>query len=288
MTSQFRTLRTRLASSVALAIGLLVVTGPSARADAYAYSQQTLKNFVLSVTPTGALSTSTGSAASLNGSGSSHNDPTDTLQTFVGDGSLNPGENKFIQAGALGSNTFARGDAQWDPTFNGGKGSISTVAEGAMNTYGTAAGSSDFNLTATLTLTSAQAVTLSFDWLNSLRVDYSGTLMGLAAANFDANFTVVFKNSSGTVVFDESPKDLNKSFSLIAAGSHAEMGLSGSILLTTATLAADTYTATITGGSQVSLEQVVPEPASMIMMGLGAASAIAFAARRSRRTASKA
>ncbi|WP_337175434.1 EDSAP-1 family PEP-CTERM protein [Paludisphaera sp.] len=278
MISSLRSLPTRLVTPVALAMGLVAAGVPETRADVYAYSRQTLSDLVVGGTTVSSLTTSTQDSATLNGSGPANSDPTDAPQAFVGAGALNPGENVFTQAGALGSPTFARGDVLWA----GAAGGASTVAEGSVINTASASASASYTLTAEFSLAADGAVDLSFDFENSAIVQFLGSYLGLAAADFNSNLTIIITDSSGAVVFDESPDELNTSLSLTAAGSLSD-GTSGTFTFDVGTLVAGDYTATLSGSSEIALRQAVPEPSSVILMGCGVMAAVGFGVRRARR-----
>jgi hypothetical protein len=278
MSSNFLTSRSRFVKPVALAVGILAAGALEARADVYAYSRQTLSGLIVQGTTVSSLTTSTQDSATLNGSGPANGNTTDAPQAFVGDGSLNPGQNFFGRAGAIGSPTFARGDVLW----GGAAGGASTVAEGSISGYGEASGSASYTLTADFALGASGTVGLSFDFLNSAIVDFVGSSLGLAAADFNSNLTIVITDSNGEVVWDESPEELNSSLSLIAPGSLTD-GVGGTFTFMTGVLDAGDYTATLSGSSEIALRQAVPEPSSVALMGCGVMAAVGFAARRSRR-----
>jgi hypothetical protein len=285
MNSSRRTFSTRFVTSVALGIGFLAAAAPAARAsNVYAYSQQTLDKLAFTGATLSPLTTSTSDSATLTGyAGVANSDPTDALVAFVGTANAGSAQNYFPAAGALGTASFARGDVLL------GGGAFSTVAEGSVVGAGLATGDSSYTVSGDFTLTGAglHQVALAFEYANALRVDFSGAEPGLSAANFKTNFTIKITDINGTVVFDSSPSELNKSISLTAAGTTSFSNASTPFSVST-DLLAGTYTASITSLSEIALRSSVPEPSSVILMGCGIASAVGFAARRARQTASNA
>lgn len=278
MSFAIRKVPNRFVASVALAIGLLAGAASGARADVYAYSTQTLDNFTF----TGAaiqmpLTTSTQDSAILTGfPGAVNQDPTDALVSFVGAANAGSAQNFFGQGGALGSPSFARGDVRW------AGGVASTVAEGSLIVPGQASGAASFNISAFITLSAAGVVTLGFDYDNDLVAQIAGSYAGLAAANYSFNFTIT-NQAGNNVLFSSSPDEVNTSVSVIVSPGSIIESASGSVSITSTTLQAGTYLATITGSSQISLRQAVPEPTSVALLGCGVAAVVATAARQTRR-----
>jgi len=111
-------------------------------------------------------------------------------------------------------------------------------------------------------------LSLGFNFTNQLTVINTGApFPGTVAADFGYTFTV--RDSTGAVVFSSSPNAINQNASLTNVGSINLPG-SGSITISTGTLAAGSYTGTIAGSEHTFINSV-PEPGSMalILIGLG-------------------
>jgi hypothetical protein len=153
--------------------------------------------------------------------------------------------------------------------------STNDVAELYLNSLGNSSGSGAWSLSAPLTLTSIGAVTLTFNFANELQLlnDGNGTAQG------KYSFNVSIQTPTGGVVFDESPSSVNRSLSLLSAGSIDSIS-SGTVVLTSNTLSAGSYFITVSGNESAfgSVTQV-PEPATLSVIGLGC---VALLARRRR------
>jgi PEP-CTERM motif len=87
----------------------------------------------------------------------------------------------------------------------------------------------------------------------------------------------------GTLVFSSSPDAVNEAASLSAMGTVSLPG-SGSVSITSTSLAVGTYTAAIEGSEHVFLNVLgIPEPSSCSMMGSGFVAALGIALRNNRR-----
>jgi hypothetical protein len=232
---------------------------------------------------------STADSAALGGSGVSHNNVTDALQSYVG-AAPPSGENNFNQYSSQGggpqTGDFTRGDTvitNLGNLFRSGGFSASNVAETSVNTavsgpgilgtgQGTWTASGSFTSTGT-------SVTVSFNFSNTVIAELTG------GGNTESSFQVVIavKDQHGHEV-DASPDALNAALSAPPTGIPLSSSGSGSETLSLAGLTAgDTMSITITGteNSSVSLT-AVPEPSSMCLIGIGLSTAAVSRWRRRR------
>lgn len=262
-----------LGTTLAAAIGL----GGSAHADSYAYSNQTLSNFTFAGPTPGALSFGGQNGATINGSGPAMSNSTnDVPQAYAGVGAPPP-QNTFTPTN-VGSGNYARGDSLVTPTP-----SFTTAAVG--ETYLStipfqSSGIGNWNVSAPITLTSAGTVTLSFNYVNNLfaQVTQPG---GTASSSLSFSFTITPTNAPNSApVFTASPTQVNRGVSVLTIGQQNFQD-SGTVTITSASLAAGTYTATITGSARV-FATVVPEPSSIAMAGAGLIGLAGLGLRRMR------
>jgi len=231
------TLRNRLITgAAALAMTMVVTTG--ARADvAYAFSQQAITGLVVTAGTTGA--TITGSGPVLTGtntgaafaSGVSATDPVDAPQSYLGPAPAPP-ENFFthvatfpgpdpqaagtaptgMTTGATLAN-FTRGDAAYTtPVGNlfSTPISVNNVAETYLNSGTTSAsGTGGWTLTASFTVSGTTALTIGYNFSNSL---YTYTQGPSASAQANYHLDITIKNAAGVSVFEANPNDTNHSF----------------------------------------------------------------------------
>jgi len=270
------------------ALALVVALAGEVRAASYAYATQNVNTFAFSSTPAGAtIGTLTTQATSgaLNTQGATPSGIAgDTAQfdpaaAFVGPGP-GPGQNVFAAVGPSNPD-YSRGDAQiTQPGF-----AISTVGEGFLTPPGRETGSGSFIVSAPITLTTASTVTLTFNYTNDLNV-FLTEGPGLASASNNFTFTITTLGGT-TILFTSSPSAVNNSVSLAAVGANDIAPGAGSISITSGQLAAGTYTASISGGSRVELNQfVIPEPSSVLLLGTGLTIRLGSVVRRGRKTRS--
>jgi hypothetical protein len=265
-----------LAVAVAAALALLAGT---ARADFYAYAVQQTTGYTFTGATVGVLSPNSISSAAQTATpagADAHVGTTDVLQSYVGPAAGKPPENTFTPKG-LTTPSYARGDALL--SFLPGTPVTSNVAELYMvdGGAGTNAGASgSWSLSAPIAVTTAGALTLSFLYTNQLTVIHTGTPPGVVQASYSYTFTV--QNAAGTVVFTSSPTAINNTISLLGPGATTLPG-AGTMTITTGTLATGTYTATISGTETV-FANAVPEPSTVVLMGLGVAGVAGAGARR--------
>jgi hypothetical protein len=239
-----------------------------ARANFYAYAVQQTSNYTFTGATVGTLtpltSTSSAQVASISGS-EAHTGGFDALQSYVGPGAGRPAENTFTPKGQV-TPDYARGDAL--VTAAPAAFTTNNVAEAFMIGPGNSAGSGSWAVSAPITLTAAGVLTLGFNYTNQLQVVNTGSpFPGTVAADFGYTFTL--QDAAGAIVFTSSPTAVNRNTSLSTVGSINLPG-SGSISISTGTLAAGTYTGTIAGSEHTFITSV-PEPGSMalLLMGLG-------------------
>jgi len=239
------------------ALALWIGSAATARADYYGYAQEQVSNLAFTGATIGTVGTFSQSSASQIGvpSGSEgHTDPLDALQSYVGP-SGRPAENTYTPLGLVHPD-YIRGDSRITGAFT-----LNTVAEGFKVAPGSSAGAGAVSLSAPITLSSSGTVTLSFNF-NELVSVIQTTIGGGVSASVTLEFDI--QNSAGQLVFKSTPDLVNTSFSLTAPGSAGGVPSSGAISITSGTLAAGTYQATLTQKSNVFIN-AVPEPSSVVL-----------------------
>jgi len=276
-------------------VGLALIGGwaTDARADiGYAYAEQTISG--LAITPTapltlvGLVNTTTQDNTTQNGSGLSNSDPLNALEAYQPlSGYPGPGQDSYVRFATGNPPTsrvgnFTRADvviASLAPGTN----SSSVVSESFLNTTQSPAVSTETGgsgLTASLgfTLSSATALTLSYNWANDIFAFNTGGAS--ATANFKFNITI--KNATtGAVVFSSATSTTN--VSLAAPPSGNEIGpITGTDTVTTPTLATGvTYSLVFSSTAQTSVQAAVPEPGSMsLVAAAGVLTLVVGAVRR--------
>jgi len=259
-----------LARLLAGALGLAAFAGLTgeARANFYAYSVQQTSGYTFSGATVGTLTplSSTSAAQVGNPSGNeAHTGGLDALQSYAGPAAGRPAENTFTALGQVNPD-YARGDAlvTAPPSAFG----TNNVAEAYMIGPGNSAGSGSWAVSAPVVLTTGGALTLTFNYTNRITLVNTGSpAPGAVAADYGYTFTI--QNAAGAVVFTSSPSAINNNLSLGTTGS-IDLPGSGSISITSTTLTAGTYTATITG-SEHTFINTVPEPTSVASATIGLA-----------------
>jgi hypothetical protein len=276
-----------------------------ARADfAYAYSQQAMNNIDVSTTTGGTVtlvpvtttSNTQSNAAFL--SGMSATDPLDAPQEFVGT-PAKPPENTFAQFATFAANPpatgsqpltpgadFSRGDVQITSLGNLYKAagaSVNNVAETYLtslaNPVGSGAGTWSVSTSFTVAGLTGGATTglqISYNFVNALFSSATG--IGAAQSNFKVDITL--RDNTGAIIYEVQPPELNhnvSSNSPFQSASGSSTISSGSGLLKSGIQ----YTLTFSGGEEA-FAQVVPEPGSFVLMGLGLATigSLGYARRR--------
>jgi len=263
------------------------------RADiAYAYAEQTLT--AISVTGTGLTNgvtsgTATSASAAINGVGVATNNPTDTLQAYVGAAPPAP-QNSYVKYGTSGGGSqagdFSRGDAVLSGTslFTTAGMNTSNVAETQVSTAGSGnglgTGNGSWSIAGTFN-TTGTSVTVGYNWANDIVALVSG---GIASAQSSFKVTISIKDQHGHEV-DATPADLNAALSAPPNGPEIITSGTGSATLSLAGLTAGDLFGIAISGTELSSGQLtasVPEPGSMALAGLGGALVLAFQAYRRR------
>lgn len=131
---------------------------------------------------------------------------------------------------------------------------------------GNSAASGSWAVSAPITVSAAGAVTLSFSFIHQLTLLNAGPpAPGTVEADYSYTFTIGI--AGGPLVFTSSPLAVNNSISLTAPGSISLPG-SGTLVITSGTLAPGSYTATISG-SEHTFINVVPEPGTLALTAFG-------------------
>lgn len=157
--------------------------------------------------------------------------------------------------------------------------SMDSAAEGLITGYGVGSANSNWTISGGFTLTSADTVSLLFNYINRL-VSFDNAFngeQGVADANLD--FSLDIKNAAtGQTVFGGTPPSyaslLSHTFPPIsgsATRNENTVGLTstlGTVNFVSPLLQPGTYSFSIAGSTRVNVS-LVPEPSSFVMMGLG-------------------
>jgi hypothetical protein len=261
-------------------VGCLCLAG-TARADFYAYGVQQTSGYTFTGATVGTLSPNSLSSAAQTATpagADAHVGTTDVLESYVGPAAGKPPENTFTPKG-LTTPSYARGDALL--SFVPGTPVTSNVAElymvgGGPGTNAAASGSWSLSAPIAVTTIGGSALSLTFAYVNTLSVIHTGLPPGVVQASYSYTFTV--QDAAGAIIFTSSPTAVNNTISLLVPGATTLPG-SGSLTITTGTLGVGTYTATISGTETV-FANAVPEPSTVVLMGLGIAGVAGTVARR--------
>ena len=291
--------------TAAAALALLLGSSSAARAGSYAYSQQALTGLKLSTggTLTGVTITATTTSSAAFESGASFSGSSDVKQAYVGT-PPKPAENLFSQYATFASSppaagsmpttpgdSFSRGDARITGAaniFTTGA-SLNNAAETYLADAGghlIGSGSGTWSLAVTFTYHGGpSALHFSYGYANSVFASVAGN--GLAAEG-DYNVDFTLKTAAGAKVFEADPSPLSRGDS--APPSTLFLSSGGTTSFDTATydpshaytlVDGTTYKLTMSGG-EVTTASLVPEPSSVVMMGLGALGLIGLARKRLR------
>ncbi len=262
----------------------------ASRADiAYGYATQSVNNIVVSgagLTNTLTTGTSTSAAAAINGAGVSTNNPTDTLEAYIGAAPPAP-QNFFSKYSTAGggpqAGDFSRGDGVitgsnlFTTGFN-----TSNVAESVVSTTGSGLGTAtgSWNIAGSFNAPTTGSVTVGYSFSNDILSLVSG--IGSSSASFKVTISV--KDQHGHEV-DATPVELNTALSAPPNGVELIKSGTGSAVLSLSSLTTgDTFGIAISGTelSSVILTSSVPEPGPIVLAGLSGALALAFRAFRGR------
>lgn len=245
--------------------------------------------------------TSTTQASLTSGGSTSHNagptlGPVDALQSCIGPSCGGIGQNDFTQQAPL--THFSRADSQLSGNIitglpGGAPATGEGVAEVQLHTNDSGNSLSSVGTTTGFRFTLAAADSITFDFDADLFLEaflHSTSMPGSfasAASNFsisivnDATQATVFEwtpdgpgGGTGTGVAAETdPFDLTRNISTTTPGAPAVIYSSGGSLAFSATTAVLTagvqYTLTIDQGDVARASKVVPEPASLALLGAG-------------------
>ncbi len=310
---KFVSLRNRLTVGAAV-LALTMGVNANARADvAYAYAQQQISSLLVStgtggatISASGTLQTGSNTGASF-ASGVSATDATDALQSYLGPNPV-PAQNLFahvatfpgadpqaagtaptgMSTGASLTN-FTRGDVAFGAVGDLFKTSVNVnnVAESYLNTgFVSASGTGGWTLNASFTVSAATALTVGYNFSNSLYTYTQGS-GSTAQANYHLN--VVIKDASGAAVFEANPTDTNHSFGSPPNNSNMfNTSGAGGVTTTGVTFAAgQIYTIVISGNENTFVRLAVPEPGPIALAAVaGGLACLAGIKRRfSRKTA---
>jgi PEP-CTERM motif len=248
---------------------------------AYGFAEQTISN--LTIAPTlsalGGVTTSTTDSATLNGSGPANSNALDAVQAYLGGTPAAP-QNDFsryapgaIPVSPVGN--FTRGDVVIASLGAGN--SASAVSESFLNTTTPTSETANSSLTASLlfTPTATGALTINYNFANDAYVFTNDS--GSATANYSFNITI--KDAAGNIVFSSSTA--NTDLTLASPPNGGEIIRSGSESVTTSVLTVgQSYSLIFQNSTGTSALVSVPEPASVVLLGLGGVVALVVFRRR--------
>jgi hypothetical protein len=254
---------------------LLLSTGWTSEVRAglsYGFAEETISH--LTITPSinvGSVTSNSTASATFNGSGSASSDPQDASQIYIG-GSPPAPQNDFtryapgtpLPVSPVGN--FTRGDSQI-AALTGANNAASVVSESFLNGNGPLAETASSNVAVSLlfTTTTAGVLNIGYSFQNDAYVFTNGVS---ATAHF--GFDITIKDLAGNLVFDSATQATN--VTLASPPNGLEILGNGTETVTTGALAASTQysiTFSMTSGTSVTQPAAVPEPSSIILMGLG-------------------
>ena len=176
------------------------------------------------------------------------------------------GQNIFTQQ--LTGSSGTRGDGRITGAIASGATS-NLVAEGRLTvppTAGSSAGSGT-TITASFAIASARVVNLSFSAIAQLLTSV-GLPGDAATAQISASYTII--DSAGATIFSVAPNALNQTRSSQTPGVDGVYNLASTAFSFSNTLAAGTYTLTLSDNAREILQAVAaPEPATLGILGSG-------------------
>jgi len=180
---------------------------------------------------------------------------------------VNP--NWLFQQGFTGNGQVPASDANL---------SLDSAAEGLITGIGIGSANSNWTVSGGFTLTSADTVSLLFNYINRLVSFDNATASEVGVADANLDFSLDIRNSLGQSVFGGTPPSyaalLSHTFPPItgsATRNENTLALSnslGTVNFVSPLLQAGTYSFSISGDTRVNVS-LVPEPSSFVMMGLG-------------------
>lgn len=157
--------------------------------------------------------------------------------------------------------------------------SLDSAAEGLITGVGIGSANSNWTVSGGFTLTSADTVSLLFNYINRLVSFDNATASEVGVADANLDYSLDIKNATtGQSVFGGTPPSyaslLSHTFPPITGSATrnentlALTSMLGSVNFVSPLLQAGTYSFSITGNTKVNVS-LVPEPSSFVMMGLG-------------------